>query len=209
MEEKRTLFEYLYKNLREQIMTGYLKYGDPLPSMSQLCENYHVGIRTVKDVLAALKKEGLIHTEERRPSIVAYQPDCEVQKEHAIRSVLERRHTILEVYKTMELIMPRLFAFSMVSCGGEKVSLSFRQLKQSSKKEITVRWKASSAALHNLLDASDNLLFRDAFTSLEICARVPFFLEFRKSPAFSASYRAYKDPLWMLEAVNTGDLLRM
>ena len=142
MEEKRTLFEYLYKNLREQIMTGYLKYGDPLPSMSQLCENYHVGIRTVKDVLAALKKEGLIHTEERRPSIVAYQPDCEVQKEHAIRSVLERRHTILEVYKTMELIMPRLFAFSMVSCGGEKVSLSFRQLKQSSKKEMTVRWKA-------------------------------------------------------------------
>lgn len=59
MEEKRTLFEYLYKNLREQIMTGYLKYGDPLPSMSQLCENYHVGIRTVKDVLAALKKRGL------------------------------------------------------------------------------------------------------------------------------------------------------
>lgn len=205
MEEKRTLFEYLYKNLREQIMTGYLKYGDPLPSMSQLCENYHVGIRTVKDVLAALKKEGLIHTEERRPSIVAYQPDREVQKEHAIRSVLERRHTILEVYRTMELLMPRLFAFSMVSCGGEKVSLSFRQLKRSSKKEIAVRWKASSAALHNLLDASDNLLFRDVFTSLEICARVPFFLEFRKSPAFSASYRAYKDPMWMLEAVNTGD----
>ena len=205
MEEKRTLFEYLYKNLREQIITGYLKYGDPLPSMSQLCENYHVGIRTVKDVLAALKKEGLIYTEERRPSIVAYQPDREVQKEHAIISVLERRHTILEVYRTMELIMPRLFAFSMVSCGGEKVSLSFRQLKQSSKKEIAVRWKASSAALHNLLDASDNLLFRDVFTSLEICARVPFFLEFRKSPAFSASYRAYKDPLWMLEAVNTGD----
>ena len=35
MEEKSTLFEYLYRNLREQIMTGYLKYGDPLPSMSQ------------------------------------------------------------------------------------------------------------------------------------------------------------------------------
>ena len=48
MEEKSTLFEYLYRNLREQIMTGYLKYGDPLPSMSQLSENYHVGIRTVR-----------------------------------------------------------------------------------------------------------------------------------------------------------------
>ena len=66
------------------------------------------------------------------------------------------------------LYTSRLFAFSVVSCGGEKVSLSFRQLKRSSKKEIAVRWKASSAALHNLLDASDNLLFRDVFTSLEI-----------------------------------------
>ena len=89
MEEKRTLFEYLYKNLREQILTGYLKYGDPLPSMSQLCENYHVGIRTVKDVLAALKKEGLIHTEERRPSIVAYQPGGAEGTCHKIRAGAE------------------------------------------------------------------------------------------------------------------------
>lgn len=205
MEEKRTLFEYLYKNLREQITLGYLKYGDTLPSMSQLCENYHVGIRTVREVLAALKKEGLIRTEERRPSIVIYQPDGGLQTADAVRSVLEQRTAIGEVYKTMELIMPRLFAFSIVICKEEKVNMSFRQLKQNSKKEIGLRWKASSTALHNLLDASGSLLFRDVFTSLEICARVPFFLEFRKSPAFSGSYRDYKDPMWMLQAVSTGD----
>lgn len=209
MEEKSTLFEYLFRNLREQIMTGYLKYGDPLPSMSQLSENYHVGIRTVREVLAALKREGLIHTEERRTSRVAYQPVDEIQKEDVLRSVLERRTAILEVYKTMELIMPRLFACSIASCGGEKVRLSFQHLKRNSKKGIDLRWKASSMALHSLLDASGNLLFRDIFTSLEICARVPFFLEFRESPAFSASAMAYKDPMWMLEAANSGDLKEM
>ena len=135
-------------------MTGYLKYGDPLPSMSQLSENYHVGIRTVREVLAALKREGLIHTEERRTSRVAYQPVDEIQKEDVLRSVLERRTAILEVYKTMELIMPRLFACSIASCGGEKVRLSFQHLKRNSKKGIDLRWKASSMALHSLLDAT-------------------------------------------------------
>ncbi|MBS1484934.1 MAG: GntR family transcriptional regulator, partial [Clostridium sp.] len=65
MEKKRTLYEYLYQCLREQILTGYLGYGDTLPSLNQLCDIYHVGIRTAKDVLKDLKVYGLISTEDR------------------------------------------------------------------------------------------------------------------------------------------------
>ncbi|MCD8171508.1 MAG: GntR family transcriptional regulator, partial [Clostridiales bacterium] len=54
MEEKRTLFDYLYRNLKEQILTGYLGYGELLPSLNGLCEIYNVGIRTAKDVIRAL-----------------------------------------------------------------------------------------------------------------------------------------------------------
>ena len=42
MERKKTLHDYLYENLKEQIQTGYYKYGEALPSMNQLCETYHV-----------------------------------------------------------------------------------------------------------------------------------------------------------------------
>ena len=55
MERKKTLHDYLYENLKEQIQTGYYKYGEALPSMNQLCETYHVGIRTVRDVLSDLR----------------------------------------------------------------------------------------------------------------------------------------------------------
>ena len=60
MERKKTLHDYLYENLKEQIQTGYYKYGEALPSMNQLCETYHVGIRTVRDVLSDLRDKGTL-----------------------------------------------------------------------------------------------------------------------------------------------------
>lgn len=111
MEKKRTLYEYLYQCLREQILTGYLGYGDTLPSLNQLCDIYHVGIRTAKDVLKDLKEEGLIRTEERRPSVVIYRPCTGALNEAAIQTVMEKKTSILQVYETMTLLMPCLFPF--------------------------------------------------------------------------------------------------
>ena len=62
MQEKKTLFYFLYDNLKQQILSGCRQYGSPLPSLSRLCETYHVGRRTARDVLDALRREGLIHT---------------------------------------------------------------------------------------------------------------------------------------------------
>lgn len=67
MQEKKTLFYFLYDSLKQQILSGCRQYGSPLPSLSRLCETYHVGRRTARDVLDALRREGLIHTEERKP----------------------------------------------------------------------------------------------------------------------------------------------
>ena len=69
MQDKQTLFDYLYKTLHEQIENGRFPYGSKLPSRSHLCETYNVGMRTVKDVLMRLKIEGYIQTQERKPTI--------------------------------------------------------------------------------------------------------------------------------------------
>lgn len=42
MKQKQTLFNYVYQNLKEQILSGRLQHGEKLPSMSRLCEFYHV-----------------------------------------------------------------------------------------------------------------------------------------------------------------------
>ena len=110
MEQKRTLFDYLYQNLREQILTGILPYGAHLPSITQLCDIYNVGVRTSKDVVKALKKEGLIHTEQRRPSIVIYRHP-QTGTDNPVYAVLGQRSSILTVYQTMSILMPPLFPF--------------------------------------------------------------------------------------------------
>ncbi len=122
MEQKNRLFDFLYQSLREQIETGLLPYGSALPSMSQLCEIYHVGMRTVREVLKALAKEGLIQTAERKPSRVIYRPSGNHSPEEpSVRTVLEHRDSILSVYETMTILMPPLFSFSALVCGEEKM----------------------------------------------------------------------------------------
>lgn len=65
MKDKTTLFEYLYENLKEQIVSGRIKCGESLPSMNSVSEQYNIGIRTVKDVFRALSREGYIIRQRR------------------------------------------------------------------------------------------------------------------------------------------------
>lgn len=205
VEDKQTLNEYVYGNLREQILTGYLRRGEPLPSLSQLCETYHVGIRTARDVLRRLSQEDLIRTEERRPSVVIYRRPEEEGNQVEISAVLARRVEIGEIYETMGHIMPELFVFSVQVCGREAALEYLKGMKKDGGSALEVRWKTASTALHRLLDASCNLLFRDMFSSLKICARVPFFLECSEAASLSRAYRDYGNPVWIAEAVETGN----
>lgn len=179
MEQKRTLFDYLYQNLREQILTGILPYGAHLPSITQLCDIYNVGVRTSKDVVKALKKEGLIHTEQRRPSIVIYRHP-QTGTDNPVYAVLGQRSSILTVYQTMSILMPPLFSFSASLCSPQKLEQCFWPLihERHEKREL---WQSHSDYLRGLLAASHNLLFGDLYTSLEIYAQVPFFWEHRQN----------------------------
>lgn len=125
MEQKNRLFDFLYQSLKKQIVTGLLPYGSTLPSMSQLCEIYHVGMRTARDVLKTLAREGYIRTAQRRPTLVIYgqaqTPEAGASREPSIKTILSHRSSILSVYETMALLMPPLFSFSAMVCGEEKM----------------------------------------------------------------------------------------
>lgn len=134
MLSKNTLFEFLYQNLHDQITCGHLKTGDTLPSMPQLAASYNVGIRTVKDVLARLKTEGLIQTTERKPARVIYRAEKNSASQSYAVGLLRRQGSLTEVYQTMGLILPSIFHFSAAHCDIKKLP-SYQKLL----KKITVR----------------------------------------------------------------------
>lgn len=177
IRKKQTLFDYVYQNLREQIITGRLQYGVKLPSMTCLCDFYHVGIRTVKDVLRTLKEEGYIKTEERKAAVVIYRQQ---KTDEAIRSVLTKKKVILEVYQTLTTLMPWIFAFSAQFCDKAKLKLILENIEQLRDKEKKMPGVSFLNPLYELLDRSNNLLFRDLFANLEIYARMPFFQRYSR-----------------------------
>ena len=66
--EKRgncSLYEYLYRCIREDISDGTLKPGEKLPSKREMASNYKIAVITVENAYAQLLIEGYITSRER------------------------------------------------------------------------------------------------------------------------------------------------
>lgn len=190
MKQKQTLFNYLYNNLHDLIVSGRLPYGSKLPSISELCEFYNIGIRTVKDVLHVLKEEGYISTHERKATTVVYNIHSKF-KEDGLEYVLEHRQEIIDVYKTIGLIMPVIFSFAAQIWDEEDLQLCSQRLKESEDKSAEERERICTRIFFELLDKSHNLLLRDIFSSLEIYARPVFFVNYEKYINYFKLYMSF------------------
>ena len=172
MLSKNTLFEFLYQNLHDQITCGHLKPGDTLPSMPQLAAIYNVGIRTVKDVLARLKTEGLIQTTERKLARVIYRAEKNSASQSYAVGLLRRQESLTEVYQTMGLILPSIFHFSAAHCDIKKLPSYQKLLKKNNCQDTAALDAAFSALLNELLRSSNNLLYNDLYNSLKTYSKV-------------------------------------
>ena len=195
MQDKQTLFDYLYKTLHEQIENGRFPYGSKLPSRSHLCETYNVGMRTVKDVLMRLKIEGYIQTQERKPTIVIYD-SLHTHKDFEVQYVLEHKSSIVAVYETLASLMPKIFALSIQNCSDDFLKHWQKRLNRAkNNNDIGARKQINIRFLHDILTQSNNQLFKSLFFSLELYTYSSFFLELLRT------YPQFPDIFWVSDAL--------
>ena len=60
------LYEYLYRRIREDILSGALPAGTRLPSKRALAEHLRVSVMTVETAYAQLAAEGYLESRPRR-----------------------------------------------------------------------------------------------------------------------------------------------
>ncbi len=204
MKRKQTAFDYVYRDLCEQMQVGRLACGDTLASMSQLCELYHVGIRTIKDVMRALREDGYIRTEERKPAVVIYQRS-EERRDAAVQAALRQRTSILQVYETMALLLPQMAALSAAACDDGKMEEWVRRFRNFDKKDAERRKKLTAAFLYFLMEHSGNLLFRDLYATYELYAKIPLFLDGEKFESRVVRYNGFRSLTGMVEALLARD----
>lgn len=63
---KRTMYEFLYESMKEDILRGRIQSGTKLPSKRALAEHLRISIKTVENAYAQLQLEGYISSEEKK-----------------------------------------------------------------------------------------------------------------------------------------------
>jgi GntR family transcriptional regulator/MocR family aminotransferase len=66
-----SLYEYLYRRIREDILTGALKEGERLPSKRALAEHLRISVITVEGAYQQLVAEGYVYTRPKRGFFVS------------------------------------------------------------------------------------------------------------------------------------------
>ncbi len=64
--EKISLYEYLYKCIRDDILWGKIKAGEKLPSKREMARNHGISVITVENAYAQLVVEGYVYTKEKK-----------------------------------------------------------------------------------------------------------------------------------------------
>ena len=65
------LYEYLYRRIRQDILSGTLSSGDRLPSKRALAEHLRISVITVESAYQQLEAEGYVYTLPKRGFFVS------------------------------------------------------------------------------------------------------------------------------------------
>lgn len=96
MEKNDGLYQLIYDYYESRILFGSYRYGEPLPSVPQICANFRLGRNTVQAALNRLEKNGYIKTEERKVARVIYQATEADFRENAANFFVPRKEGILD-----------------------------------------------------------------------------------------------------------------
>ena len=78
----RPIYEQITSQIKEQIMKGILKPGEPLPSMRKLAKNLHVSVITTQRAYDDLQRDGFLVTVPAKGTFVSTQNQDFIREEN-------------------------------------------------------------------------------------------------------------------------------
>lgn len=161
------MFSYLYNTISSEIKSGKYLHGEKLPSYKQVCAIYEVGIRTVKDVFAALQRDGYIKTEERKRAVVMYRQERRPDDEY-LKELLIRRDAIVDSLHAVKPLLCDLIIQSMAVNGSFELAQCRKIIRGISDRPIYERWRAVSNMLKRLLVNFNNPLVVEIYADFDL-----------------------------------------
>lgn len=170
MEQKKTMFQYLHNSLVQQITSGQIAYGEQLPTLRTLCGLYNVGIRTVRDVITAMAAEGYVKTVPGSHVRASYQ--LQGDRAQLAEIELSGKDALLALLKTMEHIMPHLYAEAVKFCDDELIRACRKDVAGIDGMSTKNQWRKARIALQRIIGAYRNNLLDDLCIDMDLSAQV-------------------------------------
>ncbi|WP_273834257.1 GntR family transcriptional regulator [Guptibacillus sedimenti] len=116
---KTPIYEQIHIQLKEQILAGDLKSGQPLPSMRQLAKDLNVSLITSKRAYEELEKNGFIYSIVGKGSFVSEQ-NKEMIKERKMQGIEEQLVTAIKNSKDIGVTLTELKELLTILYRGEE-----------------------------------------------------------------------------------------
>lgn len=107
----KPIYEQITSQIKELVMNGTLKTGDPIPSMRALAKSLHISVITVQKAYETLQHDGFIETTVGRGSFISalnkdfYQEEMQKElEEHLLRAAQTGRAAGITLAKSLELL---------------------------------------------------------------------------------------------------------
>ena len=92
----RPIYDQIYAQIRQLILSGRLAEGEALPSLRELARELRISVITTKRAYEDLERDGFIHSVPGKGSFVAPR-NAELAREETLRKLEERLGEILEL----------------------------------------------------------------------------------------------------------------
>lgn len=103
----KPIYEQITIQIKNMIMSGELKPGDPLPSMRLLAKELRISVITTKRAYEDLERDGFITTLVGKGSFVS-ETNTEIMKEEQYRAIEEYLQKAVESAKTSGIKLEEL-----------------------------------------------------------------------------------------------------
>lgn len=171
MPHYQHLYEYVYQSLVMQMECGYLSRGRKLPSQAELCQQYNVGITTVRKAVRLLADRGYIRPCAGQAAEIIYSAPPKA----CAAALLRRRDGILDAYRGLGRLMPALYCAGAQRAGTD----TLRDMERASADIIEGQtqqeiYENANRFFRALLLPFKNPLLMDLQSDAEHYLRVPY-----------------------------------
>lgn len=98
----KPIYEQITQQIKQNILSGKLIAGDPLPSIRSLAKDLKISVMTTKRAYADLERDGFIETVAGKGSFVA-ERNQDFLREELLRQVEEHLQKAVQLAKTADL----------------------------------------------------------------------------------------------------------